>query len=133
MTQTSQTKTNWSEPDLNLDEKSLIINLSFPLTSQYLQPLLVSNMFAVQAAYDRRVTRESFSDFLICAMNFNSYITRAVTVDEMAVVLENRKLTIEYLKSQEEASRNRAETLRKQMVETLKLLRECRDPGEPVS
>jgi hypothetical protein len=134
MTQTSQSKTDWwSEPEPALDEKALIVNLSFPLTFQYLQPLLVSNMFAVQAAFDRRATRENFSDLLICAMNFNSYVTRAVTMDEAAVALENKKLSFEWLKSQEGTSRNRADTLRKQMIETLKLLHECREPGEPVS
>lgn len=127
------TELDWSQPEPTLDEDILLQHLGYPLTFEYLQPLLVSNMYAVQAAYDRRVTRENFSRLLIHSMNFNNCMARLATMQEMTAAMGLGQLTSTWMKQQEEVLRARADGVRKEIANTLELLSACREPGEPVS
>jgi len=124
---------DWSEPDPHVDEDVLVQYISGPLTFDNLQPLLVSNMYAVQSAYDRRATRDNFSQLLIHTMNFNNCMARVAMMHEAKTAAQLGQMTDSWVKQQEDIFRTRAEGVRREIISTLELLRECRDPGEPVS
>lgn len=126
-------RADWSKPDPKLDERELAKFLSLPLSIENLQPLLVSNMFAVQDAYDRRVLAPYFCEILVNSMNFNNFMARVACVQEMQLALETGEMSTTWLKAREGELREKASGIRQTVIATLKLLHECRQPEDPVS
>ncbi len=134
--QTQPAKPNgvdWSKPCPQLDEKELVQHIALPLTADNLQSLLVSNMFTVQDAFDRRCTASNFHDILITGMNFNNFMARVAMMEEVIHALHTGELTTTWAKERADQLRTRAELLRQDVIKTLWLLHECRQPDDPVS
>jgi hypothetical protein len=123
----------WSVPEPALDEKELIKYLSMPLSVEHLQTLLISNVFAVQDAYDRRVLRGYFYDTLVNSANFNNFMNRVATMQEAARALENGTLSTTWLKEKEDDYRACAHRARTAVIGILRMLSECRQPTDPVN
>ena len=129
----SQPKIDWSKPAPQLDEKELVRYLALPLTTDNLQSLLVSNMFTVQDAYDRRVTAPNFHEILITSMNFNNFMARTAMMEEVIEALISGEFTTTWAKERMSQLRSRASDIREDIFKTLWLLHECRQPDDPVS
>ena len=130
---TPQPKVDWSKPAPQLDERELVQHLALPLTTDNLQSLLVSNMFTVQDAYDRRVTAPNFHEILITSMNFNNFMARTAMMEEVITALQTGALTTTWAKDRANQLRLRAAEIREEVFKTLWLLSECRQPDDPVS
>ena len=128
-----QPKIDWSQPAPQLDEKELCRHLALPLATENLQSLLVSNMFTVQDAFDRRVTAPNFHEILINSMNFNNFMARVAMLEEVAKALQTGEFTTSWVKNREQELRTSASAVREEIFKTLWLLSECRQPGDPVS
>lgn len=126
-------KDPWATPCPQLDEKELVQHIALPLTVDNLQSLLVSNMFTVQDAFDRRCTAPEFHHILINGMNFNNFMARVAMMQEVIGALHSGELTTTWAKEREHQLRLRAESIRQEVIKTLWLLSECRQPEDPVS
>ena len=129
----AQPKTDWSKPAPQLNEAELCRHISLPLTIENLQSLLVSNMYAVQDAFDRRVTAPMFNDILINGMNFNNFMARVAMMQEVIEALKSGELSTTWANAREKELRERAALIRESVVQTLYLLNQCRQPDDPVS